>query len=217
LHAVAVFVALLAVVAIATRASSPTVPVFGPHPFAGSLHPGDTVSVVGDSITVVARPDIDAALESAYHADVHGIWGQRIDEMLPTLAAVLGRHPSAVVVNLGTNDVIQAQTHPDWQTAFGRMIAMLAPEHCVLLTTIDTRLDRRNPPPAVAAEIDSAITNETTTHGNFHIVDWNAAVHATNGASLLSWDGIHPSPAGQLALGARIRSALDRDCRDTPA
>ncbi|HTD50912.1 MAG TPA: hypothetical protein VK771_09950, partial [Acidimicrobiia bacterium] len=104
----------MTVVALATRASSPT-GSFDMVP-ASPLFPAvRTVSVVGDSITVVARPDISSALAGSYDTNVHGIWGQRIDQMLPTLSAVLRQHPSAVVVNLGSNDAIQAETHRGWQ------------------------------------------------------------------------------------------------------
>jgi hypothetical protein len=217
LRTIVVLVACITAIAMATRTSSPTVSVFdtapAPHPFPVVR----TVSVVGDSITVVARPDISSALFGAYEADIHGKWGQRIDQMLPTLSSVLRRHPSAVVVNLGSNDAIQAETHHGWQSSFDRMVAMLASTQCVLLTTISTLLDARNPPPPVAAEIDAAISRVASARRNFHVVDWNAAVHADNGVMLLSPDRIHPSPAGQLTLATLIRSALDDDCQHASA
>lgn len=172
-----------------------------------------SVVVVGDSITVVAHDDIAASLAGAYSPDIHAMWGQRIDQMLPTLSVVLRRHPSDVVVNLGSNDAIQAATHPDWQRAFDQMIEMLAPMHCVVLTTVSTRLDVSRGSQLVAADIDAAIGSVASTRPNFHVVDWNAAVHATHGAGLLSADQVHPSPAGQLTLADLIRTALDHDCR----
>jgi len=93
------------------------------------------------------------------------------------------------------------------------MIALLSPTRCVLLTTISTLLDARNPPPPVAADINAAIEGVTSRYPNFHIVDWNAAVHADNGRTLLSADRIHPSPAGQLILAALIRTDIDGYCR----
>ena len=120
-----------------------------------------------------------------------------------------------MVVNLGTNDVLQGQTHPDWKSGFTRMVALLAPARCVVLTTISTLVRGRTAIPAVASEINRAIATAASSHRNFHVVDWNAAVHGSNGASLLSADRIHPSPAGQLALAVLIRAALDHDCRRT--
>src|SRR5438094_474710 len=92
-----------------------------------------TVPVVGDSITFFAGRDISAALGSGYHADVHAGIGKRIDQMLPTVRDVMRDHPLAVVVDLGTNDALQAQTHPNWQTGFRQMIAALSPAQCVVL------------------------------------------------------------------------------------
>src|SRR5947207_10610655 len=92
-----------------------------------------TVPVVGDSITFFAGRDISAALGSGYHADVHAGIGKRIDQMLPTVRDVMRDHPLAVVVDLGTNDALQARTHPGWLRGFQRMVATLSPAQCVML------------------------------------------------------------------------------------
>ena len=170
-----------------------------------------TVPVVGDSITFFAGRDISAALGDTYHADVHAGIGKRIDQMLPAVQGVMRDHPFAVVVDLGTNDALQARTHPDWRTAFRQMIAALSPAQCVMLTTINTLIDGRSGTP-VASEINRAIAAAASTHANFHVVDWNAAVHGVNGVDLLLADQIHPSPAGQLTLAALIHAAVDHDC-----
>ena len=171
-----------------------------------------TVPVVGDSITFFAGRDISAALGSSYHADVHAGIGKRIDQMLPTVQDVMRDDPLAVVVDLGTNDALQAQSHPDWQTGFRRLIAILSPAQCVVLTTINTLVDDRSGGPPVASQINRAIGAAVSTHTNFHVVDWNAAVHGVDGADLLMADQIHPSTAGQLTLAALVRAALDHDC-----
>ena len=177
------------------------------------VRPGSsTVPVVGDSITFFAGRDISGALGSGYHADVHAGIGKRIDEMLTTVRDVMRDHPLAVVVDLGTNDALQAQTHPDWQTGFHRLIAVLSPAQCVVLTTINTLVDGRSGGLLVASAINSAIAAVASRHRNFHVVDWNAAVHRVDGANLLMADQIHPSAAGQLTLAALVRTALVHDC-----
>jgi lysophospholipase L1-like esterase len=174
-----------------------------------------TVPVVGDSITFFAGRDISGALNGAYHADVRGEIGKRIDEVLPTLQAAIRRSPFAVVVNLGTNDALQARTHPEWRSGFERMIAALSPTRCVLLTTISTRLAGPSAVREVASAINDAIGAAVTAHPNMHIVDWNGALHGPDGAGLLLPDRTHPSAAGQLTLAKLVRGALDRDCRST--
>jgi GDSL-like Lipase/Acylhydrolase family len=171
-----------------------------------------TVPVVGDSITVLAHREMSAVLGDAYRADVHAKSGQRIDQMLPTLARVLRDKPFAVVVNLGTNDALQAQTHPEWRNGFADMVGLLAAARCVVLTTISTVLPGTSERRATASEINLAIAAAVATHRSFHVVDWNAAVHGANGARLLVADRVHPSPAGQLTLAVLTRAALDHGC-----
>jgi succinate dehydrogenase hydrophobic anchor subunit len=195
LGAAAVLAVVLIIVAALARGSTRTVPV------------------VGDSITFFAGNDITVALGDTYRADVHSGIGRRIDEMLPTLQSAVRRRPFALVVNLGTNDALQVQTHPDWRTGFARMIAIITPARCVVLTTISTLVHDSNVAPAVASEINDAIVAAVAAHSNLHVVDWNAAVHAAKGASLLIADRIHPSTAGDLTLAALDRAALDHDCR----
>jgi lysophospholipase L1-like esterase len=64
----------------------------------------------------------------------------------------------------------------------------------------------------VASAINRAIEGAVSDHPNFHIADWNAAVHAANGAALLNADRVHPSPAGQVVLARLLRATLDRSC-----
>jgi lysophospholipase L1-like esterase len=171
-----------------------------------------TVVVVGDSITYFSGNDISAALGAGYSADIHAGIGRRIDEMLPTLEHAAHAHPFAVVVNLGSNDALQARTHPDWRRGFDRMLALVAPQRCVLITTINTRLPGRAGTRTVANDINAALLTAAGTHPNLHIVDWNAAVLTGKATALLTPDGIHPSPAGQLTLAALTRTELVERC-----
>jgi hypothetical protein len=172
-----------------------------------------TVGVVGDSITFFAGRDISASLGDGYHADVQSGIGRRIDEMLPELRAVVRRNPYAVLVNLGTNDALEAASHPDWRTGVDDLVAVLAPTRCALLTTVYTDVGGDPAAVPVAADINTSIAVAAAAHPNFHIVDWNAAVHGPNGGGLLVPDHIHPSSAGQLVLASLDRAALQHDCR----
>ncbi|MCU1467769.1 MAG: putative acyltransferase [Actinomycetia bacterium] len=170
-----------------------------------------TVAVVGDSITLFSGTDISTALGNGYDADIHAGIGRRIDEMLPTLEAVARAHPFAVAINLGSNDALQARTHPDWRTGVDRMLALLTPGRCVLLTTINVRLPGPGSTSIVANNINTALDEAARAHTNFHVVDWNAALRGKE-ATLLTVDQIHPSPAGQLTLAALTRTALVEHC-----
>jgi hypothetical protein len=133
--------------------------------------------------------------------------------MLPAVKNAARSDPFALVVNLGTNDARQASSHPDWRTAYDQMIATLADQRCVLLTTINTLMSGEPGATTVADDINAAQVAAVGAHPNFHIIDWNAAIHAPNGLSLLMADQVHPNASGQLALGALVRNAVDRDCR----
>lgn len=170
------------------------------------------VSVIGDSITFSAGRDIAAAIQGEYHPDVHGEIGRRIDEMLPQLRAAVDKRPFAVVVNLGTNDALQATSHPDWRTGFTRMVETLSGTRCAIVTTISTIFGDQSSR-SVATGINAAIVTAVGNHSNLHVIDWDAAVHRADGATLLTDDRVHPSAAGQLTLANLIRTTVDRDCR----
>ncbi len=174
------------------------------------VHP--RVAVVGDSITVFAANSVKQDLGGSTRLHIDAKMGKRIDEMLPALKQEVAEHPRVVVVNLGTNDVLQAQTHPNWQPAFVRMVGMLAKVPCVGITTISTMVDGPTAVPSVANDINAAILSATASHSNFHILDWNGAVHAPGGTALLWPDHIHPTGAGSLRLAAMIDGLVHHGC-----
>jgi hypothetical protein len=170
------------------------------------------VSIVGDSIAFFARADETAALGSAYRVNAQAGIGKRIDEMLPSVRTVARNHPFAVVVNLGTNDALQATSHPDWRPAFDSMITTLADQHCVLLTTVNTTMRGEPGVTSVAEGINAAEVAAVASRPNFHIIDWNAVLHAPNGLGFLTSDRVHPNNSGQLRLAALVSNAVSDHC-----
>lgn len=181
-----------------------------PKPIVASARP---VAVIGDSITELASQPIQDAFALRYHADISARSGKRIDEMLPDVRVAVEDHPDAIVIDLGTNDVLQGHLRaPPWQAGFMRMVAMVEREPCVELTTISTRVNGWAARPAIANDINRTIADTVAARPNFHVIDWNAAVHEPGGSDLLVPDHIHPSFAGMAKLASLIRAALDRDC-----
>jgi lysophospholipase L1-like esterase len=168
------------------------------------------VTVVGDSITVLSAPGVEAEL-GGYALYIRAEDGKRIDQMVPVLAAELRRDPRGVVINLGTNDAIQARTHPDWLSGFNAVWALVRARPCVVFVTVSTNADILGRH-LVAVDINHAIGRLAARNRNVRIVDWNAAVHAD--PSLLASrnppaDHIHPYTARAWRwLGIRYRSAL---------
>jgi hypothetical protein len=171
---------------------------------------GPVVAVVGDSITVISAPGVEAELRG-YSLYMRAVDGKRIDEMVPLLRAEMQRKPRAVIVNLGTNDALQAQTHPDWLTGFNAVWGLTQSRPCVVFVTVSTNADYLGKG-KVAVDINDAIRGLASEHHNVRVVDWNTAVHADK--SLLAsrnppTDNIHPySSQGWRWLGNHYRSAL---------
>ena len=181
----------------------------------GSGSRGTVVAIVGDSITRAAAP----ALKSDFRyvgLDLHAEDHQRIDEMLPQLRVQLQRNPDAVVINLGTNDAIQARQHPDWRTAFDTVWKLVQSRPCVVYATINTFADTLRGHRTVAADINHEIRLLAAAHRNVRIVDWDAAVQADQ--SLLAGSGksrsdmIHPmTPRAKRWIATHYRNAV-RSC-----
>ena len=171
---------------------------------------GPVVVVVGDSITVISAPGVEAELRG-YSLYMRAVDGKRIGEMVPLLRAEMQRTPRAVVVNLGTNDAMQAQTHPDWLAGFNAVWDLVQHRPCVVFVTVSTNADYLGKA-RVAADINDTIRQLAKQHHNVQVVDWNSAVHAD--PSLLASrnppkDNIHPySSRGWRWLGNHYRSAL---------
>src|SRR4051794_9555548 len=101
---------------------------------------GPFVAFVGDSITRLAAANIGAWMQAGFRVNLQYKDGQNTEQMLPALTAQLANPlgtPVAVVVNLGTNDVMQ-QRGALWPASFDRMIGQLTGVPCVVLTTIST-------------------------------------------------------------------------------
>jgi hypothetical protein len=168
------------------------------------------VTVVGDSITVYSAPGVEAEL-SGYALYIRAVDGKRIDQMLPVVRADLVRKPDAVVINLGTNDAIQARMHPDWLAGFNALWDLVRSRRCVVFVTVSTNADDLGGG-TVAADIDHTLRQLSVQHRNVRLVDWNRAVHED--PSLLASkyppaDHIHPySLRAWRWLGNQYRSAL---------
>jgi hypothetical protein len=150
----------------------------------------------GDSMTRFATPAIQTAMNRCapnrdaelQHPrpcvlDIQALNGRRIDEMVGTATSPgpFARHLRSggvmgVVVNLGTNDAIQVKEHPNWQTGWKRLVALLAPQRCVVFTTVSTWVDQAFDG-TVARDINARIRAlHASNPSKYKIVDWNALI-----------------------------------------
>jgi hypothetical protein len=165
---------------------------------------------IGDSMLRIAVPDIGRTLGSGYKQTMIARSGQRIDQMLPDLEAALRDHRpvAAVIENLGTNNAIQAARYGRSLADFDRLIADTAPVGCVVLTTVNTFIDRQFGH-TIARDINTRIRRlHQQDARKYPIVDWDALIHAPGG--LLRWSGLppHENLAGEQWFADQYAQAL---------
>jgi hypothetical protein len=176
----------------------------------GGSGKGPVVAIVGDSITVISAPGVEAELRG-YALYIRAEDGKRMDQLIPALRTELQRDPRAVVINLGTNDALQARTHSDWVSGFDTVWDLVRSTSCVVYVTVGTNADYLGKG-VVAADLNRAMEQLAAKHHNVQIVDWNAAVHED--PRLLASrnppaDHIHPyQKRGWHWLGNHYRTAL---------
>ncbi len=173
---------------------------------------GERVTVIGDSLTVRATTQIRAAFRGD-RISINGENGKRADE----LVAALKHHLPAdvVIVNVGTNDAIQARTHPDWRSGFDEIVSLVENVPCVVFATVSTIVGSAEHS-TVAAQINAEIRNLARSRSNVRVVDWNAAVHGPDAKNYLDFDGIHETPAGAEWFADQYARAI-RSCTTTAA
>jgi lysophospholipase L1-like esterase len=174
-----------------------------------------TVGIVGDSITFLSEPSIEGDLKG-WHYDIQAQKGKTIADMTPVMESKIIKGPDgpphSIVINLGTNDVIQSNRHwrSDWQTLMSDTAAV----PCEVLFTVNDIADAyiRRPGGPTAQDINRLVSRaQQADPTRVHVIDWNGEVKATG--SVISLEGIHPVAYGQQWIGAHIARTLDQDCR----
>lgn len=177
----------------------------------------DDVAIVGDSITVDSEKAFHAALDDQYRLRVRGRGGYRIEEMEPYAIELAVEDPEQVIINLGTNDVLQNGAIDKSVTALNRMIKDFSKVACFFVVNLNEGM-RRDSDPDVAgrAEVFNLELNRIAESSNLKVIDWNGAIEADQAAGSpngeLLTDTIHPSPAGQAVLAKLYKDAL-ASCR----
>ncbi len=173
----------------------------------------ERVTVVGDSLTVLATPKIRSALHGV-RLSIYAHNGNRADQLVDGLRADLPA--DVVIVNVGTNDAIQARTHPDWLTGFNEIVSLVEHVPCAVFVTISTLVDSIGHG-SVAAQIDAKIQNLAQTDSNVRVIDWNAAAHGPDGKNYVNLDGIHETPEAGSQWFADQYAAAVASCNNSPA
>lgn len=158
--------------------------------------------VLGDSITDHGQRVLRTTIGPVYELSIEGQDNFRVDDLLPVAERWATREFDHVVVNLGTNDVIQGWPVETSATGLQQMVSLFPDVTCIHLTTVSESLPARSADAAgTAAALNEAIRGMARQDRRIHVVDWNALVaeRQAQGVDLTS-DGVHPTIEGQQLL-----------------
>jgi lysophospholipase L1-like esterase len=178
---------------------------------------GDTVTIVGDSITALNAGPINQDLGPGYHVQIAATSGMRTDQMLQAAQVLAATHPKQALINLGTNDVEQGTSIDAAIANLEKMVSMFASADCVHVVTINTHmLNSSGHAPTGADQLDAKILELPKQFRNVDVVRWdqtisdNVADHPPAGD--LTVDTVHPNQQGVQELLRAYQGAFD-GCR----
>jgi lysophospholipase L1-like esterase len=198
---VAVVIAIVVIIVIVDQATSPD---------------GDPVAVIGDSITALGQDQLNATIGKDFKLTVNGQSGAKVSERQGEASALAVGKPTQVIINLGTNDVLQHVATADSAAGLQQMVQDFKAASCIHLVTINTRMHPANGNQTHdgAVAINNAIHNLAKANDNVDVIDWDAinadAVDSSH-PNGLTFDGVHPTSAGQSDLDSAYDDALE-DC-----
>ena len=180
------------------------------------LDTGPTVTFLGDSITVISADDISATLARDYRPEFSAVLGIQTGQLLPAARTAAAADPDQVVIDLGTNDVLQKAPLDQAADHLEELVGLFPRSRCIHLVTVNTNMAAYGISyRARAEELNDSIRRLAASDPRIGVIDWNAAMsadvvaHPPSGS--LTSDTIHPNDAGKAVLAGAIRTALD-DC-----
>lgn len=182
----------------------------------GWFGPDDHVALLGDSITDQSRERLHDGLGESYRIDVRATPGVEISEMVDEARLTMRRPPDQVIVNLGTNDVLNELPPEDSATVLEVLLDQLDEVPCVHLVTInelmvsleDEGLGQR------AASLNEHIRRIAEERG-YEVIDWTAALEGATdepGAEGLLTDTVHLTDEGERLLVNVYEDAVSSGC-----
>lgn len=182
---------------------------------------GYKVAFVGDSMMGLAAPYIRDMANGKYRVNFQYANGMRIDQLQPFVENVVNDPngpPDAIILNAGTNDMMQNNT--DWQPAFEQQRTAIHSANiaCYGLTTVATRTaEMYSRMPEVVNGINQAYRNEAEVYANVGIAsDWDQLTIDNIDYMALDeqtfGDGIHAGPTGRERTAQDYMDFLLNDC-----
>jgi lysophospholipase L1-like esterase len=192
---------------------------------------GPKVALIGDSISSKdwSYRAIHDAFEPTYQLSVAATSGFTIADQQALAPEYNTTAPAAVVIELGTNDALQATGPPEAPNPPAQarqrmdkaaadlrvMLAALTAPRCIVVVNIGTGVLRPGYPEWARTWNTTVLGAVAAENPRMRIADWDRAVsdwfatHDDAGDKLLLFDLVHPLPAGQQVLAEVMLHAVD--------
>jgi lysophospholipase L1-like esterase len=172
-----------------------------------------TVAIVGDSITDQGESVLTSDLSEEWRLRIEGASGSTIAEQLKAADALGGRDPQQVIVNLGTNDVMNGDDLDQSAAALRQIVAAFPHAACIHLVTINQGIVLGGVSFAPrSAQLNRAMTEIAADDPRVEVLDWSRVVGADDAVDHsegpLLRDTVHPTTSGQHVLARMYAEAL---------
>jgi lysophospholipase L1-like esterase len=177
---------------------------------------GDSVVVLGDSITEFGQGHLADVLGEDYELTVDGAFGARTGDRIEAAEVVAATDADQVVVNLGTNDVVVGTPLDRFRDDLDKLLGHLDPVECVHVVTVGENLVSDGLAlPRAGRAVNAEIADVASRHPNVKLLHWDRVQQAASlrrdDPQALLFDGIHPDGDGLMVLAEGYAEALG-DC-----
>lgn len=175
---------------------------------------GDTVAAIGDSIMLWGEPEMRTTVGAYTKLTVRAQGGRRIDEMLPAARELAASSPIQVLINLGTNDILQRIPLEESVRNLTAMVDLFDSAECIHLVTVNEDIDKEGFRPRDAAvALNAAMEKLAGDNPTVSLIRWDDMVRDSikrEPPKGFIFDGVHPGPEGQRKLAGAYDRAVDR-------
>jgi hypothetical protein len=183
-------------------------------PVSSSSPPPDpSVTVIGDSLTSLAKTEFDSIGASlGFSMTTDGVAGLTFEDRIAQITRVADDPPDALVIELGTNDVNRVPIARTSATIAAAVTALDAAP-CVVFVNVGILVGGPGGDAAIVA-INDALEAAVVGHPNMSVYDWSSEFHQHPNWSL---DTIHLKPEFHGEYASHILDAAKSDCAATLA
>lgn len=171
---------------------------------------GRRVAIIGDSITAGNAQDLVNVIGPHFKLTLRAKAGLRTDEMIGQAQEIAGMKFDQVIINLGTNDVVQNVPTAQAIGNLRRLVAIFSGARCIHIVNVNAQMKAFGAARPQATDLDNQIKALSHDTSRVDVIDWNAIV--TKHGNGITIDTVHPTPAGEQLLAHAYSDALE-GCR----